>query len=240
MRLDTRKEHILDFVVRDYIRTAFPVSSGRISKKRATEGSPATIRNIMLTLDEGGYLYQPHTSAGRAPTNKGYRYFVDNLMSVREPGEDIRLELDRIIETMEWEMNSAFSELSKTLAGYLGLFSGVGMLERSDKVFGHGLSEVLREPEFGEKGLAADFADFTENIEDHLENTFKEHKELLPEVSIGGFGAVSVFFDDDDCGECVLFSIGPKRMNYEKATSVLKYAAEDIKRKSKFKNQKSK
>ena len=76
MMLDSRKEHILDFIVRDFVRTAIPVSSGRVSDKKAIgggiagspAGSPATIRNIMLELDEEGYLYQPHTSAGRAPS----------------------------------------------------------------------------------------------------------------------------------------------------------------------------
>lgn len=230
MKLEARKEHILDFIVRDFIRTASPVSSGRISerlsKKPDLAGSPATIRNIMLGLDDDGYLYQPHTSAGRAPTDKGYRYFVDNLMSVREPAHEIRMELDKIIEKMEREMDSAFSEISKTLAGHLGLFSGAGMLNK-ERIFGHGLSEVLKEPEFGEHDMAVRFADFIENIHSDIK------KFSATEVDAKGFGVVSVVFSDDDLGECVIFSAGPQRMNYEKATSVIRYAAEDIKSKTK-------
>lgn len=238
MKLDERKEHILDFIVRDYIRTASSVSSGRVSaslnKKPSLAGSPATVRNIMMELDEEGFLHQPHTSSGRAPTDRGYRYFVDNLMSVREPAHNVQQELDRVIDKIEKQMNQAFGELSRSLAGHLQLFSGFGVLEGSEKIFGYGLSEVLKEPEFDERNLAAEFADFIENIEDNLENIFKKRVELVPEISISGFGAVSVFFEDDNFGECVVFSIGPKRMNYEKAASLLKYAAEDIKGK-KFK-----
>src|SRR3989344_4641344 len=81
MKLDSRKEHILDFIIRDYIETAQPVSSGRVAAKKVLDSSPATWRNFMLELDEDGFLYQPHTSAGRAPTERGYRYFIDNLIT---------------------------------------------------------------------------------------------------------------------------------------------------------------
>lgn len=211
--LDSRKEHILDFIVRDYIRTALPVSSGRISAKKALEASPATIRGVMLELDEEGYLYQPHTSAGRAPTDKGYRYFVDNLMEIESPPWEIRRELDSILD---------FDELSKTLVRHLRLFAGVWVLSE-DKVFGHGLSEALREPEFFEQDAAVRFADFVENIHREIKN-FSEVN-----VNANGFGVVSVMFQGRDFGECVIFSAGPQRMNYEKSASVLKYAAGDVK-----------
>lgn len=223
--LDQRKEDILGFIVRDFIGTAFPVSSSRVSTG-LNKGSPATVRNIMLELDERGYLCQPHTSAGRAPTEKGYRYFIEHLMSVRAPETEIRERLDKIIESMEREEDSAFEELSKVMAGHLKLFSGIGFLEK-DRFFGHGLPEVLREPEFGERGMAAQFADFAENICGNIK------KFSGREVEIKGFGVVSVEFRDGDLGECVIFSAGPQRMNYEKAVSVVRYAAEDIKSKQK-------
>lgn len=211
----------MDFIVRDFIGTAFPVSSGRISEKRAVLGSPATVRNVMLELDEDGYLYQPHTSAGRAPTENGYRYFVDNLMDVEIPPSEVRRELDDVFD---------FDELSKILVKHLRLFAGVGILDEN-KIFGHGLSEVLREPEFFEQDAAVRFAEFAENIHREIKN-FSEVN-----VDMNGFGVVSVMFQDRDLGKCVMFSAGPQRMNYEKAASVLKYAARDIKNK-KIKNKK--
>ena len=226
MRLEQRKENILDFIIRDYIKTANPVSSGRVSSRGALDASPATIRNVMLELDVEGYLYQPHTSAGRAPTNKSYRYFVENLMSVREPASGLRGELDRIIEKMDSELDSAFGELSRALAGHLKLFSGISILDE-ERIFGRGLPEVLKEPEFLRRGMAARFADFAENIHRDIK-TFSN-----TEVNAKGFGIVSVLFRDENLGECVIFPAGPQRMNYERATSAVRYAAEDIKNKKK-------
>lgn len=80
MKLDDRKKKILASVVEDYIATAEPVGSKTIVDKYHLEYSSATIRNEMKLLEEGGYLEQPHVSAGRVPSTKGYRYYVDNLM----------------------------------------------------------------------------------------------------------------------------------------------------------------
>jgi len=78
--LTPRREAILGIVVREYIATATPVGSRTIAQRYGLGVSPATIRNEMAHLEEAGYLTHPHTSAGRVPTVKGYRYFVERLM----------------------------------------------------------------------------------------------------------------------------------------------------------------
>jgi heat-inducible transcriptional repressor len=80
MNLDERKKKILSSVVEDYISSAEPVGSKTLVDKYNLEYSPATIRNEMKLLEESGFLEQPHVSAGRIPSTKGYRYYVDNLM----------------------------------------------------------------------------------------------------------------------------------------------------------------
>jgi heat-inducible transcriptional repressor len=87
--LSKRQQAILDLVVRDYIETATPVSSRTIVEGYGLRVSTATVRNEMAYLEEMGYLTRPHTSAGRVPTDKGYRYFVENLM------EEVELPLDK-------------------------------------------------------------------------------------------------------------------------------------------------
>jgi heat-inducible transcriptional repressor len=82
--LDERKAAILRAVVEEYIETAQPVGSGHVASKGVVGVSPATVRNEMAVLEREGYLVQPHTSAGRIPTDKGYRFFVDNLT---KPGQ---------------------------------------------------------------------------------------------------------------------------------------------------------
>ncbi len=79
--LDERKTAILSAVVQEYIATAQPVGSGHIAEAPGINVSSATVRNEMAHLEHDGYLIQPHTSAGRIPTDKGYRYFVDHLTS---------------------------------------------------------------------------------------------------------------------------------------------------------------
>lgn len=80
VRLDERKQQILAAIIEDYIATAEPVGSRTIARKHKLGVSPATIRNEMADLEESGYIEQPHTSAGRIPSHRGYRYYVNYLM----------------------------------------------------------------------------------------------------------------------------------------------------------------
>ena len=82
-RLDRRRLDVLRAIVQDYVATQEPVGSKALVERHNLGVSPATIRNDMAALEEEGYIHQPHTSAGRVPTDKGYRLFVDRLASVK-------------------------------------------------------------------------------------------------------------------------------------------------------------
>ncbi|MHB8156155.1 MAG: heat-inducible transcriptional repressor HrcA [Desulfocucumaceae bacterium] len=84
MKMDTRKQQVLMAIIMDYISTAEPVGSRTIARKFNLGVSPATIRNEMSDLEEQGYIEQPHTSSGRVPSQKGYRYYVDFLMKKKD------------------------------------------------------------------------------------------------------------------------------------------------------------
>lgn len=88
MTLDERKQNVLRAIIRDYILTAEPVGSRTIAKKYELGVSPATIRNEMSDLEEMGYIEQLHTSSGRIPSDRGYRYYVDCLMKKKKITED--------------------------------------------------------------------------------------------------------------------------------------------------------
>ncbi|HHX58715.1 MAG TPA: HrcA family transcriptional regulator, partial [Candidatus Moranbacteria bacterium] len=75
-----RQERILSAVIKEYTETALPVSSGLLIKKYRLPYSSATVRNEMVFLEQKGFLRKPHVSAGRVPSDKGYRYFIDHLM----------------------------------------------------------------------------------------------------------------------------------------------------------------
>lgn len=84
VELSARDQNILKAIVLDYIKSGEPVGSRTVSKKYLTNLSSATIRNVMADLEEFGYLYQPHTSAGRIPTEKGLRFYLESLMECEQ------------------------------------------------------------------------------------------------------------------------------------------------------------
>ncbi len=88
MKLNDRKIRILEAIITDYIATAEPIGSRTIARKYNLGISPATIRNEMSDLEELGFIEQPHTSAGRVPSQKGYRLYVDNLMQSRKLSQE--------------------------------------------------------------------------------------------------------------------------------------------------------
>ena len=100
--LDERKKRILRAIIDDYIDTAEPIGSRTIARKHELGLSSATIRNEMADLEEMGFLAQPHTSAGRVPSDKGYRLYVDQLMKVNELSRE---EIEGIKNAMEVKIN---------------------------------------------------------------------------------------------------------------------------------------
>ena len=108
MFLDDRKRRILQAIIDDYIDTAEPIGSRTIARKHELGLSSATIRNEMADLEDMGYLAQPHTSSGRVPSDKGYRLYVDQLMTVRELSADE-------VESIRLAMETRINELSQLL-----------------------------------------------------------------------------------------------------------------------------
>jgi heat-inducible transcriptional repressor len=115
-RLDERKSAILRAVVTEYIQTAQPVGSGHVSESPLVSVSPATVRNEMASLESEGYLVQPHTSAGRIPTDKGYRFFVDHLSGSRSLGLAQRQQVRDFFAQAHGELEQMLDDTSKLLS----------------------------------------------------------------------------------------------------------------------------
>ena len=116
MTMDARKFRILKAIIDDYILTAIPVGSRTISKKYEMGLSSATIRNEMADLEEEGYLEQPHTSAGRLPSDKAYRLYVDTLMRASSlQDEEIQL-IRQYFGTRMGEIESVIETTAKVLS----------------------------------------------------------------------------------------------------------------------------
>ena len=114
--LNDREKNILRFIIQQFILTANPVGSRNITKKYDIGFSAATVRNIMSDLEDSGFINHPHTSAGRIPTDKGYRFYVDSLMAVPKlRGSEIGL-INKSLETNTFDTEDLLKITSSLLS----------------------------------------------------------------------------------------------------------------------------
>lgn len=132
--LDARAQHLLKTLIERYIDDGQPVGSRVLSRQSGLELSPATVRNVMADLEELGYITSPHTSAGRVPTSKGYRFFVDSLMVVRPLHE---LEIQRLEEEFTADRPQQLVNAAGQLLSQLTHFAGVVMTPKREASFRH-------------------------------------------------------------------------------------------------------
>lgn len=171
---DERKNQILRAIVKHFIETAHPVGSQTILISYKFNVSPATIRNDMAALEREGMIYQPHTSAGRIPTSKGYREFVDKMTDLEAARREARLELSRLRE--DYALEKAREKI----------YDAVNLLSRSTQNVGFatvpnrrtmylGLSNVLKQPEFHDTMTASQVVEILEN-DDRFSNILNQLK----------------------------------------------------------------
>lgn len=121
MELSFRARRILYAVVAEYVATGEPVGSRRLAKRYGLNLSPASIRNVLADLEDAGFLSQPHTSAGRVPTERGFRLFVDALVQMRDvTGEDRAAILHRL-EELRPERDDVLREVGRVLSSLTGV-----------------------------------------------------------------------------------------------------------------------
>ena len=118
--LDVRSRAILKEIIRVHVDTGRPVSSRTLFKCDRFALSPASIRNIMADLTDGGYLAQPHTSAGRVPTDRAYRIYIDELMRQRKVADDVREQVDSDLDLAGGDVSRLFSAASRLLSQLSG------------------------------------------------------------------------------------------------------------------------
>jgi heat-inducible transcriptional repressor len=131
MQLDIRAQTLLKALVERYIADGQPVGSRALSKISGLELSPATIRNIMADLEEQGYVASPHTSAGRVPTPRGYRIFVDTLLTVQHLDEQA---VDARLRLQSHQPQKMIANAAQMLSS-LSQFAGVVLSPRRESVF---------------------------------------------------------------------------------------------------------
>jgi heat-inducible transcriptional repressor len=123
--LGERAQHLLRILIESYIRDGQPVGSRALSRESGLQLSSATVRNVMADLEELGFVASPHTSAGRIPTDKGYRFFVDTLLQTRpldeSAGAEIRRQLEASRETSSSDLIATVSQLLSSATQLAGV-----------------------------------------------------------------------------------------------------------------------
>ena len=118
--LTERRARILQLIIREYVDSAVPVGSETLVRRYGLRVSPATIRHEMVSLEDEGYLMQPHTSAGRIPSDRGYRYYVESLMQEEELPDEIQ----RTIRHQFHQVGGSLEEWARLAAGIIARWAG--------------------------------------------------------------------------------------------------------------------
>lgn len=229
---ESRRRAILAATINKYIQHAMPVASEDIAQDFSL--SPATIRSIFAELEGADYLRHPYTSGGRIPTNKGYRYYVDFLLSqmelLEEEKESITREYQRKINRLE-DILDKTSEIISTITHYAGITS---FPEWQGKFFYKGISLVLNQPEFQDYQkirllikviedkqylLHIINRDFTDKVKVYI------GEELgCPEMEGCSLVVSSYRLKDKTLGRLAV--LGPMRMEYTHTIPALEYISE--------------
>jgi transcriptional regulator of heat shock response len=238
MELTERKLKILQAIVSDFIHTAEPVGSRTLSRKYDMGISPATIRNEMADLEEMGYLTHPHTSAGRVPSDKAYRLYVNRLMEKYELDDSQKQKIHESLNTNIAELERTIRHSSEILSELTNLtsFATLGDMQRS-QLFLEGMTRIFAHPEFNSVDRARAFLEMVDHRDD-LTRTIATRGDGIsitiggensPEIMEGSSIVTATYHID---GEFVgkLGVIGPTRMRYGEIMSVIEYMTNNLDR----------
>ena len=227
--INARQKEILAAIVEEYTNSAVPVGSKILVEKYGFDMSPATIRNDMAKLEEDGYLYQPHISAGRIPTDKGYKYFVEEIMGDSE----LSLADQKKLQTELLKLKAQHQRLSRTTAKLLSNMSGNLAISTMEKDFADfGIRELLEKPEFREVDEFCKVAEALDYIDENIDSILKNIKEDETKIFIGKDNPIKNIsncsmvvspYKTKSGEKGVLAIIGPKRMKYAENKSLVEY-----------------
>lgn len=221
--MDLRKQHILQAIIEQFIETAEPVGSHTLITSYRLEVSPATVRNEMAILEHEGYIAQPHTSAGRIPTELGYRFYVNELADFAKAKslaanylKNLRQEYHR--QQLQQKIFHAVSLLAKAVDNI-----SFATLPENNRTFYIGVANILRKPEFMREPIAASQILEILEAETHFINALKKSEidakikifigteNIIPQIASCSIIVTRYNLDNQ---EGFIGILGPKRMNY--------------------------
>ena len=252
--LNQRQRRLLALVVREYIDTVQPVGSAGICEKHPEiDCSAATIRNELAELEAKGFLTHPHTSAGRIPTDRGYRFYVDQLMEAYRLTAREKTLVEQLHNSLNRDMNALMQDTLKTLhtisenyvsivktndtllAELTGTVRTQADLARQDSLYIAGVSRMLYQPEYENVGNIrkvmdvldekAKFLQILDNCSDPQKMSIHIGSEFSAE-DLSGSSLITrdIHYRGETLGSIGIF--GPTRMKYSKVTTAINSIAE--------------
>jgi len=220
---EKRRQQVLKAIINHFIETAEPVGSNTIIVKFHFQVSPATIRNDMAYLEDEGLIYQHHTSAGRIPTDLGYRAYIDEMADYDQARKEATKVLTSLVEEYKAEKAKEFIYDAVNLLSRATGIASFSTIPDSKRTFFIGLSNILRQPEFAQDTVRASQVF---EVFEHSDNFINTLKSLEIGSSVRAFiGEENIIKQIQSCTIIVakynvkgytgyIGLLGPKRMNY--------------------------
>lgn len=227
--LTARQDEILKIIVQEYSDTAIPVSSSLMQNKYNLNYSSATLRSEMARLEDLGFLIQPHISSGRIPSDKGYRYFIDNLLSRSKTDLDYQKRLE--LELLKLKTKNARLErtTAKLLASMSDCLAITGVIDKNE-YFDFGMHHLLDDPELKNQDDLAKLILALDLIDENLDKILVKIKDGETKIFVGEENPIREVkncsmivspYKRKDGEQGLLAIIGPKRMQYDKNKSLI-------------------
>lgn len=226
--MNNRKELILNTIIKEHIKTGAPVGSGFLVGKYNLDISPATVRNEMADLEEAGLIVQPHTSAGRVPTELAYNLYIENLKA-KKVGKQ---EAEMLKKSLKESGKNEFKQTAKDLAKISN--NAVFWAFHKNNLYYTGISNMLQQAEFSQINLVHSFSAVIDHVDEVIDDIFDKvgfgvHVLVGAKNPFGNFcGTVLAKYKQKN--NTGLFGIlGPIRMDYEKNISLVDFITSEIK-----------
>lgn len=223
--MDLRLEKILALVIEDFIATAEPVGSQALVTQHGLDVSPATVRNWFAELVDQGMLIQPHTSAGRIPSEAAYRWYVETQLGEPTVGKREQVLFERIAQETE-DGERRIKAAAKVCANTAGVAAIVGT-NASDSYY-TGLTELFQQPEFRDWSRVVSMSAVLDKLDDQLaqlrRTTYEQPTILIGEQCPFGASCAAVLVTLP--GNALLTLLGPIRMPYREARNLLRTVTE--------------
>jgi len=217
-----RQKELLKNLVEEYVNTAQPVSSKLMVEKYHLDISPATVRNDMAELEEQGLICSPHTSAGRIPTEHGYKYYIENHINKESKiDESKKIEFIESIKSIKTVKEDKVKDMAKVLAQESGLGVFIGFA--NNNVYYTGLSNIFSQPEFQDLDLVCSLSQVIDHLDEVMNKIYNDVTDL--EIKIGqdnpfAHDCASVMHKINDI---LIGIIGPTRMDYQKNIELINF-----------------